>query len=140
MISIDSSDENVINFERSTLIWLKGKENAMRAHIFVCIWTLTAFAQVLPVGTADGTVTDPSGAVLTEAKVTLTHLGTGQIHAILTNGAGYFYAPLLPPGLYSVAAKSQASSEPCVISRSSPAGARQPTSASRSVKSPIPCR
>jgi hypothetical protein len=30
---------------------------------------LTSYGQVLPVGTADGTITDPSGAVLAAAKI-----------------------------------------------------------------------
>lgn len=64
-------------------------------------------AQVLPVGTADGIITDPSGAVLPDAKVMLTHRDTGQTRSTVTNQAGYFYVPLLPPGPYTVAVEKQ---------------------------------
>ncbi|MGH9628636.1 MAG: carboxypeptidase-like regulatory domain-containing protein, partial [Bryobacteraceae bacterium] len=69
--------------------------------------TLAAYAQVLPVGTADGTIADPSGAVLPDAKVTLTQRDTDQARTVVTNDAGYFYVPLLPPGPYTISAEKQ---------------------------------
>jgi hypothetical protein len=66
-----------------------------------------ASAQVLPVGTADGTITDPSGAVLANAKVILTHRGTSQSRSVLTNDAGYYYVPLLTPGPYTVTVEKE---------------------------------
>jgi len=62
-------------------------------------------AQVLPVGTVDGTVKDPSGALLTGIKVSLTGLDTGVSRDATTNDSGYFFFPLVNPGRYEVAAE-----------------------------------
>src|SRR5712692_7172754 len=62
-----------------------------------------AAAQVLPVGTVDGTVKDPSGALLTGIKVTLKNIGTGVSRDAPTNDSGYFFFPLVNPGRYDVA-------------------------------------
>jgi hypothetical protein len=62
-------------------------------------------AQVLPVGTVDGTVKDPSSALLTGIKVTLTNVETGVSRDATTNESGYFFFPLVNPGRYEVAAE-----------------------------------
>ena len=53
-------------------------------------------------GTISGTVTDPSGAVLAGATVTITNTETGLVRTAVTNGSGAYNAPDLPPGIYSV--------------------------------------
>ncbi len=60
-------------------------------------------AQVLPVGTVDGTVKDPSGALLTGIKVTLKNVETQVAREATTNEQGYFFYPLVQPGTYEVA-------------------------------------
>jgi hypothetical protein len=45
-----------------------------------------------------GTVTDPSGAVIPNAKVTVTNTSTGISIVRTTDAAGYFTAPQLQPG------------------------------------------
>jgi hypothetical protein len=64
---------------------------------------ITLTAQVLPVGTVDGTVKDPSSALLAGAKVTLKNTETGQSRDATTNDIGYFFFPLVQPGRYEVA-------------------------------------
>ena len=49
-----------------------------------------------------GTVQDASGAVIPNAKVTLTDLATGISRAIETNRQGLYAFPSLVPGTYSV--------------------------------------
>jgi hypothetical protein len=61
-------------------------------------------AQVLPVGTVDGTITDPSGSLLTGIEVTLTNLETNVRRTATTNESGYFFFPLVNPGNYEVSA------------------------------------
>ncbi len=56
-------------------------------------------------GTISGTITDPSGAVVPNVAVTLRNTATGQVRNATTNSTGYFSAPALPPGPYSVGAK-----------------------------------
>ncbi len=49
-----------------------------------------------------GTVTDPSGAVVPNAKVTAHNEATGQEQTLTTNGAGTYTFPNLPIGNYTV--------------------------------------
>ncbi|MEI9974894.1 MAG: carboxypeptidase-like regulatory domain-containing protein [Ignavibacteriota bacterium] len=48
--------------------------------------------------TLAGTITDASGGVVPNAKVTITEVATGQVYSILTNSLGEFVRPALKPG------------------------------------------
>ncbi len=65
-----------------------------------------ALAAVLPAqvitGTILGTVTDPAGAAVPDAKVRIVNSGTNVQTQITTNTAGEFVVPYLPPGTYEV--------------------------------------
>jgi len=50
-----------------------------------------------------GTVTDPSGAVVPEALLTLTNQSSGIIRTTKTNGEGYFTFAAVPTGTYEIA-------------------------------------
>ncbi|SFR98136.1 Carboxypeptidase regulatory-like domain-containing protein [Granulicella pectinivorans] len=64
-----------------------------------------AFAQLT---TADivGTVTDPTGAVIPNAPVTLTNLATHNQRNAVTNGSGDYQFTLLPVGTYTLTVKA----------------------------------
>ncbi len=64
-----------------------------------------AFAQFR--SAIEGTVTDPSGAVVPDAQVTLTNVDTGISKSVKSNGEGLFRFPSLPPGRYKVTATKQ---------------------------------
>jgi hypothetical protein len=64
----------------------------------------SAFAQQ---ATIVGTVTDSSGAVVPNAKITVTNTNTGQIRTLVSNEVGQYVAEALPIGNYEV--KAQAS-------------------------------
>ena len=53
-------------------------------------------------GTISGVVTDPSGAVVSGAKVTITNKGTSQVVNTSTNSAGAYTSGSLIPGSYKV--------------------------------------
>jgi len=53
-------------------------------------------------GTIVGTVTDPSGAVVANAQVTIILTGQSAVHTSVTNESGNFTEPNLPPGTYAV--------------------------------------
>ena len=53
-------------------------------------------------GTILGAVTDPSGAAVGDAKVTIKNVGTGVERSMATNEQGFFVAPNLVPGTYQV--------------------------------------
>src|SRR5256714_1638412 len=55
-------------------------------------------------GTVSGTVSDVSGAVLTDSKITATNTATGEIFTINSNSDGLFVFPLLPVGPYRLQA------------------------------------
>ncbi|HXJ16554.1 MAG TPA: carboxypeptidase-like regulatory domain-containing protein, partial [Candidatus Polarisedimenticolia bacterium] len=59
-------------------------------------------AQTGSTGALTGTVTDPSGAVISGATVTATNVGTGQERTATTSATGAYKFALLPPGTYSV--------------------------------------
>jgi Carboxypeptidase regulatory-like domain/TonB dependent receptor len=67
--------------------------------------TSTALCQLT---TADilGTVTDASGAVVPNATVTLTNLGTNETRVAQTGGSGDYTFTLLPVGHYSISVKA----------------------------------
>jgi len=70
-------------------------------------WTMllaaAARAQVsLSTGSVTGTVTDPQGAVIASAKVTITNKGTATNQVVTTNATGFFASGALAPGDYVV--------------------------------------
>jgi hypothetical protein len=58
-------------------------------------------------GLIQGTVTDPNGAVVQGAAVNIKNVGTGFERNVTTNSDGFFSAPLLPLGRYSVTTDAQ---------------------------------
>ena len=56
-------------------------------------------------GEINGTVTDPSGAVISGATVTVTNTATNIARTVQTNAAGNYTLPFLAPGLYDVRAE-----------------------------------
>lgn len=79
----------------------------------------SAFAQVFDTGTIGGTVTDPQGAVVPHADVTITNVGTGIERSLKTDNGGSFVASALPFGNYVVTVISsgfaKVSSKPIVL-------------------------
>ena len=79
----------------------------LTALFAVTILLLTAgimSAQSLQTGDLQGTISDPSGAVIPGAKVTLKSLDTGAVQTTTANNSGDYRFTLLKPGRYSVAA------------------------------------
>ena len=66
------------------------------------LFTGEAYGQGGAAGTILGTVTDPSGAVVPNAKITITNTGTGVAKVTETTGAGDYAVPDLVPGPYRV--------------------------------------
>lgn len=77
---------------------------------FFSVLCLISAASVLPAqdtrGKISGTVTDSHAALIAGAAVTVTNTGTGGVAQLSTNQSGYYEAPLLLPGSYSVTVES----------------------------------
>src|SRR5258708_1234097 len=52
--------------------------------------------------TVVGTITDPSGAAVANATITITRTETGQVFHLVSNGDGQYVAPDLPIGHYNI--------------------------------------
>src|ERR671918_412673 len=74
----------------------------LRVCLFSLLLACALFAQ-RDLATLVGTVTDPSGGVVANAKVTITEVGTGQVYTLVTTSTGDFVRPALKPAIYNVA-------------------------------------
>ena len=93
------------------------KSARSKANLYLRLWSLTlllsaaamlstaAFGQ----GTASivGTVTDPSGAVVPNAKITITDEANGFVRTTTSNSTGNYKAPELPNGRYRLRAEAE---------------------------------
>jgi len=82
------------------------KLHAILISVFVLASALTVVAQVEN-GQFAGNVTDPSGAAIANAKVTVTDIGTNRIVTVTTNQSGAFNVGQLQVGRYSVAVEAK---------------------------------
>ena len=69
------------------------------------IFSAAAFAQS-NTGSITGVVTDPNGAVVPNATVTVTNQGTNEKRTVQADGEGRYEVPSLPNGTYTVEATS----------------------------------
>src|SRR5438128_1325081 len=84
---------------------------AMRGFKFACFVAVAlsftflgslAFSQSTTAGDIAGTITDPSGAVVPNIKVTAKADATGESRTTTTTGEGFYRFSLLQPGSYTV--------------------------------------
>jgi hypothetical protein len=64
-------------------------------------------AQTSTVGNISGTVRDPAGAVIPRAKVVIQEETTGFSRTVITSDEGFYSAPSLPVGRYSISTAPQ---------------------------------
>lgn len=70
--------------------------------VAVLLFALAAFAQTIEKGAITGTIFDSSGAVVPNASVKVTHVGTGDQRGLTSNSDGRYLADALSPGEYTV--------------------------------------
>jgi len=70
--------------------------------VILAICGLSVFGQVTPTGSIAGAVTDPQGAVVPNATITVTNKSTGVTRTATTGDSGTFAIPQLPTGVYTV--------------------------------------
>ncbi|MBV9625999.1 MAG: TonB-dependent receptor, partial [Acidobacteria bacterium] len=73
--------------------------------VLVCILSFAAVAQVQN-GQLNGIVSDPSGAAIAGARVTITNLATSVSVAVATNQSGFYSVKELPVGTYKLSVQA----------------------------------
>src|SRR5579863_5326753 len=76
------------------LMWL-------RIGLLTLVSACVALAQ-RDLSTLAGTITDSSGGVVANAKVTITDVATGESYTMTSNNLGEFVRPALKPGNYTI--------------------------------------
>jgi len=84
--------------------WITG---TLALLVIAMVMAPSLMAQSLVSGDLAGTITDPSGAVVPNAAVTLKNTATGATRTATSNAAGAYRFSLLPPGPYTVSATAQ---------------------------------
>ena len=81
-----------------------GKVSAVVSVLVIALLLLSvgASAQSIVTGDVTGTITDPSGAVVSGATVTLKNIDTNATQNTTTNANGFYRFPLQKPGRYVV--------------------------------------
>jgi hypothetical protein len=98
---IDSAGSGVWPLSRSKSFLTSGEVRLLILSIAMVFSAFSAEGQVAG-GTIQGVVTDTSGKVVTEAKVSIKNLATGVITAVEANDQGLYTAPNLVSGSYEV--------------------------------------
>ncbi len=98
-----STERKRFDVARTAEPWSKGTANFVW-YLLVLAFLVPAPAWAQAVGAIVGTVTDPSGAVIPNARITATHVATGVSQSTVTSGAGTYTIPNLVVGTYTVAA------------------------------------
>jgi hypothetical protein len=78
------------------------KMQRLAAVLLALAFLQCAVFGIAATGTILGRVTDPSGAIVPGATVTILNQETNAVRTIETDESGNYSAPLLPPGLYRV--------------------------------------
>src|SRR5215469_5243436 len=84
-------------------------KNGLGKWLSLCLLTaflaVQAMGQSIVTGDAVGTVTDPSGAVVSGATINLVSKDTGAAQTVTSGANGFYRFPLLKPGKYSLVVK-----------------------------------
>jgi hypothetical protein len=84
-------------------MYLKGKMKPVLSVLMLIACLATGLIAQDISGTIGGTILDPSGATVPNAKVTVTNTDRNQVVRVITTDAtGTYSAPLIPVGQYSV--------------------------------------
>jgi hypothetical protein len=83
-------------------LWRGDFLHTMRMAVVVLCLSPLALAQTSTTGLLKGTVTDPSGRLVSNAVVRATSVGTHEERTVKTGSDGAYVLPLLPPGSYEV--------------------------------------
>jgi outer membrane receptor protein involved in Fe transport len=81
---------------------MKTTVTAAACLLLVCLLAATSHAQQSATATLSGIITDPNGALIAGAQITVTQKATGVQRETTTNDEGHYVLTNLPPGEYEV--------------------------------------
>jgi hypothetical protein len=90
------------------------KSSRLLAAVFLAVsfvMGVGAYAQTTTQGAISGTVSDATGAVVGKASITILNVGTNATLILTSDDSGFYKAPLLEPGTYTVTVKAPGFSE-----------------------------
>src|SRR5260370_30785672 len=89
--------------------YLREIARAMNAPklLLLCLFLTLPVAAQTATAELNGSVTDASGAVVANAKVTATNAETNSVREVTTDQAGNYVITLLPPGIYNLAVEAK---------------------------------
>src|SRR5207247_10795060 len=80
-----------------------GGRSCMKGWVcLLCLCCAISSLAQAPTGSIEGTVSDPSGAVLPGSTVTVTEQATGRTVTLTADAVGFYSVRNLLPGLYAV--------------------------------------
>jgi len=82
--------------------FLSGKRRNGFTLLLIAITAQLAVSQTSTTGAIRGTVTDPQGAMIAGATVTVTSQATAQVRTVKSDNSGQFGVGLLPPEIYKI--------------------------------------
>jgi hypothetical protein len=82
-------------------LWFRSWKRFSYLPLILCLFLGYSPAQTTN-GLITGTVTDSSGAVMPDAQVTVTNVGTSLTRNTTTNSTGAYILPQMPPGVYKI--------------------------------------
>jgi hypothetical protein len=92
------------------IVGFLGRHMKKTASLIAALVALFCFAALswaqTPTGSIEGTVTDPTGAVVPNAKVTVIEKATARTIPVTTSGEGFYAVRNLLPGVYDVKVES----------------------------------
>src|SRR5512146_1226289 len=91
---------------RPEMNYLIKKTNGVSSILAILILAAIASFAQSNTGTITGQVEDQNGAVVPNATVTVTNLGTNESRTVQTNAEGFYEAASLPTGIYKVSASA----------------------------------
>src|SRR5947199_1853405 len=81
-----------------------GRPLIILCTLLVCLFCVSLLWSQTATGRIVGTVTDPTGALIPGASITVTNVDTQVAYETLTNERGAYQAPLLSIGMYTLTA------------------------------------
>src|SRR5579875_1647582 len=98
-------DSHAHRFRRASMIIHRIRQSILCLALLVvavCTGSTALNAQSTTQGAISGSVLDTSGAAIPGAKITITNSATNATITLVADASGFFKAPLLEPGTYTV--------------------------------------